>query len=95
VALIRRLVADDRVAKKYTFILKDELLPKDPNTGREQSTISYEYDFEKDSSNSAAADSSVVIPWSALQATYRGKEKKDAPSIDLTNIKRISIMMRR
>jgi hypothetical protein len=28
--------------KKYTFILKDEILPVDPETGREQSTISWE-----------------------------------------------------
>jgi hypothetical protein len=31
--------------KKYTLTLKDELLPKSPD-GREQSTISWEYDFK-------------------------------------------------
>lgn len=30
--------------KVYTLILKDELLPKRPN-GREQSTVSFEYDL--------------------------------------------------
>lgn len=32
--------------KRHTFILKDKLLALDPETGREQSTISYEYDFQ-------------------------------------------------
>lgn len=34
--------------KKYTLTLKDEILPLMPD-GREQSTISYEYDFESQS----------------------------------------------
>ena len=45
-------------AKQYTFILKDQLLPPDPETGRGQSTISYGYDFqitmEKTKGNSAS-----------------------------------------
>lgn len=75
--------------KEYTFILKDTLLTKNPETGREQSTISYEWDF-------AMADShSMFIPWNQFKPTYRGKPKEKAPELDTKNIKRFSIMMRR
>lgn len=75
--------------KQYTFVLKDEILPKDPG-GREQSTISWEYDFvAKDTGER------VWIAWEDLKPTYRGKEKKDAEPLKLGNVKRISIMMRR
>jgi hypothetical protein len=75
--------------KKYTLILKDELLPKSPN-GREQSTTSWEYDFQlgKDGGK-------VYVRWSDLKPTYRGRERKNAEPLDLKNIKRISLMMRR
>jgi hypothetical protein len=76
--------------KRYTLTLKDELLPKSPN-GREQSTVSWEYDFE----GSKHGPSSVFVGWVDLKPTYRGKEKKDAGELDLKHIKRISIMMRR
>jgi len=56
--------------------------------GREQSTISYEYDF------SAIGNYSVFVPWSELKPTYRGKEKNDAPPLDTKGIKRWSFMMR-
>lgn len=75
--------------KKYTFILKDEILPPDPQTGREQSTISWEYDF-----SDASADS-LFIPWTSLKPTYRGKPKDDAPELKLDSVKRFSIMNRR
>jgi len=84
--------ADD---KRYTFILKDELLPKNPLNGREQSTISWEYDFSiivKD--HDSSHDLLLFIPWDSLKPTYRGKERKDAPSLDRKKIKRFSIMMR-
>lgn len=35
------------------------------------------------------------MPWKALNPTYRGKLKKDAKSLDLKTVKRVSIMMRR
>lgn len=75
--------------KQYTLTLKDELLPKSPN-GREQSTISWEYDFK-----ASKGGEKVSIRWEDFKATYRGKEKKDAKPLDLKHIKRISIMMRR
>ena len=56
--------------------------------GREQSTISYEYDF------SAAGSYSVFVPWSELKPTYRGKEKNDAPPLNTKSVKRWSLMMR-
>ena len=82
-------------AKRYTFILKDDILPKDPDTGREQSAISYEYDFSPSSSGARSSDSTIFIPWSSLKATYRGREKEDAPKLELDSVKRFSIMMRR
>lgn len=78
---------------RYTFILKDTLLPPNPDTGREQSTISYEYDF----SISEQIDSSkrLYIPWSAFRATYRGRDMPDAPPVNLSSIRRFSFMVRR
>ncbi|OCK82623.1 CIA30-domain-containing protein [Lepidopterella palustris CBS 459.81] len=81
--------------KRYTFILKDELLPKNPHNGREQSTVSYEYNFTIDSENSSSERGAFIfIPWKDLKATYRGKEKKDVSALDTKKVKRISIMMR-
>lgn len=71
-------------AKKYTITLKDQILPRRP---REQSTVSWEYDFEGQASE-------VVIPWHEFKPTYRGKPKPDAEPVDLRNVKRISIMCR-
>ena len=75
--------------KQYTLTLKDELLPKSPN-GREQSTISWEYDFKPKSGGEK-----VFAKWDDFKATYRGREKPDAKPLDLKNVKRISLMMRR
>jgi len=75
--------------KRYTLTLKDEILPRNPENGREQSTISYEYDF------SSAPEEGLFIPWHALKATYRGKDKDDAAPLKTKDVKRFSIMMRR
>lgn len=86
------------IAKKYTFILKDNLLDRNPENGREQATISWEYDFEvlqTIGADEKAKTESVFIPWSNLRPTYRGKQKNDADPLDLKSIKRMSIMMRR
>ncbi|KAL1644677.1 hypothetical protein SLS58_004138 [Diplodia intermedia] len=86
---------------KYTFNIKNELLPPDPDTGREQATISYEYDFvapslnmTAESLNTTAESSTVFIPWDQFKATYRGREDPDAPPVNLTDIKRFSVMTR-
>jgi len=91
------LRADCYAEKRYTFIVKDNLLARDPDTGREQATISWECDFDlpPETVPGDAKDKKVFIPWSALNPTYRGKLKKDAEPIDLKKIKRFSIMMRR
>lgn len=83
--------------KRYTLILKDTLLDKDPETGREQATISWECDFElpPQAEPGETLERQVYVPWSSLNPTYRGKLRKDAKPIDLKNVKRFSIMMRR
>lgn len=80
---------------RYMLTIKDELLPKNPENGREQSTISYEYDFLVQQSATDTDGYCIFIPWEALTPTYRGKEKPDAPPLDLKNIKRFSLLMRR
>ncbi|RDW71903.1 CIA30 family protein [Coleophoma crateriformis] len=77
--------------KRYTVTLKDELLPKSSN-GREQSTVSWEYDFTVDPN---ATGGLLFVPWKDFSPTYRGREKNDAKPLDLKNIKRFSLMMRR
>ncbi|KAF4227777.1 hypothetical protein CNMCM6805_002599 [Aspergillus fumigatiaffinis] len=72
--------------KVYTLVLKDRLLPKQPD-GREQSTVSWEYEFR------TAERAIVRVRWGHLRATYRGREI-DAEPLDLRNVKRISIMVR-
>lgn len=90
--------ADDR---KYTLTLKDEVLPRRPD-GRDQSTVSWEYDFVVGAgkggtavTGSTAGSTRVVIPFEEFKPTYRGKPKPDAEPLDLKNVKRISFMMRR
>jgi hypothetical protein len=75
--------------KKYTLTIKDELLPRS-SSGREQSTISWEYDFKSDKEGGK-----VYVRWDDLRPTYRGRDKRDAKPLDLRNVKRISLMMRR
>lgn len=81
--------------KRYTFILKDSLLPPDPGNGREQSTISYEYDFTISPSTTRDEATTIFIAWKDFRATYRGKDKKEAPNLDRKKIKRVSLMQRR
>ena len=63
---------------------------KDPQTGREQASISYEHDFIPQEQGE-----SITVTWSALKPTYRGKEKPDARSLNPGGIQSFSIMMRR
>lgn len=83
--------ADD---KKYTITLKDEIVPKRPD-GRDQSTLSWEYDFVVGSSSSDNPGTKLVIPLDKFEPTYRGRAKPDAEPLDLKHIRRISFMMRR
>jgi hypothetical protein len=75
--------------KQYTLTLKDELLPPSAN-GREQSTVSWEYDFKPKSGGEK-----VFAKWDDFNATYRGREQPDAKPLDLKSVKRLSLMMRR
>lgn len=78
-------------AKKYTVTLKDEVLPQRPD-GREQSTVSWEYDFVVEGKDGGGK---VVIPFADFEATYRGRKKEDAEPLDLGSVRRVSFMMRR
>ena len=91
------LNATDSDTMKYTFILKDDVLPPDPQNGREQSTISWEYDFElaQPSASSKSKTTTISILWDKFTPTYRGKECRDVRRLDLAAIKRFSIMIRR
>lgn len=83
-------------AKRYTLTLKDELLAPDPATGREQSTVSYEYDFvARVGRMRHPRVKRIRVPWASFTATYRGKEKGDAPPLDLGGVRRLSLLMRR
>ncbi|KAF2661381.1 NADH:ubiquinone oxidoreductase complex I intermediate-associated protein 30 [Lophiostoma macrostomum CBS 122681] len=81
-------------SKRYTFILKDEVLEKNPENGREQSTVSYEYDFEVSEDVALSEENFVFVGWDDLKPTYRGKEKKGAKKLDTKGVKRLSVMMR-
>src|SRR5690242_12339777 len=67
--------------KIYTFILKDELLLPDPISGRERSTVSWEFDIDKSTACACSDEprfSQISIPWTSLKPMYRGKPKVDA-----------------
>ncbi|GES66294.1 CIA30 family protein [Aspergillus terreus] len=72
--------------KTYTITLKDTIPPK-RSDGRDESTLSWEYDFRADNEK-------IFVKWSEFKPTYRGREQKDAKPLDLENIKWISLMMR-
>ena len=86
-----------KTPKRYTFLLKDEVLPLRTD-GREQSTISYEYEFQAEPASASTNDTAattITIPFSSLRATYRGKDTPDSRAINLKEVRRISFMMRR
>lgn len=82
------LKVDHADGKLYTLTLKDEILPKRPD-GREQSTLSWEFDFRPQGAVT------YFIKWSDFRPTYRGKDQKDVEPLDLKNIRRFGIMIRR
>jgi hypothetical protein len=95
---IDALLSDHKV---YTLILKDQLLPRNPLNGREQSTPSWEYDFSKSdchhetsTASSSSFSATLFVPWDRFKPNYRGKPRHDTGELDLGNIKRISIMIR-
>lgn len=74
--------------KRYALTLKD-CIPGRRDDGRRKSGISWQADFIPQGSGD------VVLNWKDFKATYRGKDKPDAEPLDLANIKRIGLMMRR
>lgn len=103
------LIIHNTIDKNYTFTLADTFLPPNADTGREQATIVYEYDFrvealtrtkpmtskDDDDDKDHCATRTIFMPWSSFKATYRGREKKDAPPLNIKEIKRMSILIRR
>lgn len=81
--------------KRYTFTIKNELLPPSGD-GREQSTISWEFDFVVGGENATVKGNNekVFIAWQELKPMYRGREKPDADPLDLKSVRRFSLMMR-
>lgn len=90
--------------------MKDTILPPDPNTGREQSTVSWEYDFRAQDPDivqnlNLASEQNLrseehdlkllFIPWNEFKPTYRGREVADPEPLKTNQVRRISIMMRR
>ncbi|KAH8840825.1 hypothetical protein MCOR02_005886 [Pyricularia oryzae] len=79
--------------KTYTLTLKNDILPTGPD-GREQSTVSWEYDFVALGDGDKEGETKQVkMPIDQFKPTYRGRPAEDA-KLDLANIKRISFMMR-
>jgi hypothetical protein len=76
--------------KRYVFVCKDDVKPKRPD-GREQSTVSWEYDFKPE----AEFQGKVEMKLEDFKPTYRGKPKPEAEPIDWSGVKRFSILMRR
>jgi Complex I intermediate-associated protein 30 (CIA30) len=74
----------------YTFVLKDTLLPPNPDNGREQSTVSWEYDFQP-----REVKGGVNMRFKDFRPFYRGKPKNDSDPLKLGSIKRFNIMIRR
>lgn len=68
--------------------MKNEILPKRPD-GREQSTLSWEFDFRSEGRKT------IFVKWSDFRPTYRGKEKEGVEPLNLKNVKRFGIMVRR
>lgn len=88
--------------------MKDTILPPDPETGREQSTVSWEYDFraqdpeatqyeqQRQDLSSGERDLKLIsIPWNKFKPTYRGREVADPEPLKTNHVRRVSIMMRR
>lgn len=74
----------------FTFVLKDSVPPNHTDESvKEESTISYETTF------SPGVGERVYLPFVGFQAMYRGRVKEDASPVNLANIKRFSLMVRR
>ncbi|KAG0143461.1 hypothetical protein CROQUDRAFT_661165 [Cronartium quercuum f. sp. fusiforme G11] len=86
--------------RNFTFVLKNEATVRGPD-GKQQSTISYEFDFSLPVANSdidhlPALDRrlEISIPFVELRPTYRGRPQNDAKKFNSSHITELSIMCR-
>lgn len=81
--------------KTYTLNVKDTVLP--PVDGVEQATVSWEHDFRLPARDAIAAGDygQVVVRFEDLIPTYRGRVQNDTAPLNLSDIKRFNIMIRR
>lgn len=79
--------------KKYLLTLKDDI-PGRRDDGREMSGITWEAVIDTSGKQNHERQS-IFLPWTAFEATYRGRPKDDAKPLNLKSIKRVSFMMRR
>jgi hypothetical protein len=81
--------------KTYTLNVKDTVLP--PVNGVEQATVSWEHDFQLPARDVAAAGdhAQVVVRFEDLVPTFRGRVQNDTAPLNLADIKRFNIMIRR
>ncbi|KAI4127443.1 MAG: hypothetical protein LQ338_003213 [Usnochroma carphineum] len=85
--------------KGYTFILKDEKPQDKRDDGRGRAGINWEAGFRlnrngEDGDGRQEVGCRVWVPWTALKATYRGKEKEDAGKLKTGEIRQLGFMMR-
>jgi hypothetical protein len=85
----RTNISPDADHKTYSIILKNDV-PDDKTESRERSTISYEYHFSHHNKQPAT----VLARFEDFTPFYRGRLARDAPPLDLKNVKRLSIMCR-
>ncbi|KAL2043341.1 hypothetical protein N7G274_003647 [Stereocaulon virgatum] len=82
----------------YTLVLRDEESLGKRDDGREKAGINWEAEFRASELVGEEADakgqSTVWLPWNYFEATYRGKEKKDAGELKTGSVRRVGIMMR-
>ena len=81
--------------KTYTLNVKDTVLPE--VNGVEQATVSWEHDFQLPARDATAEDDfgRVVVRFEDLIPTYRGRVQNDTAPLNLADIKRFNIMIRR
>jgi hypothetical protein len=87
--LLLRLGEGD--GKRYVITLKDEIPGRRPD-GRMESGVSWEAEF---TSSKAGGTTEVWLPWAHFKPTYRGRPKDDAKPLEISDVKRVGLMMRR
>ena len=80
-------LADEKRPTSFVFNLKTTVPERRPD-GRLESRVTYEHAFD------GSRDGPLDAPWSAFEATYRGRPAKDAPALDPAAIVEVSLMCR-